>query len=81
MADKGIKEKMRSFLGKYVKDGLADDQDFFARGLVCSLVAVEMILFMEQEFGITVGTEDLDLANFRSLNAIEAFVERKRDED
>ena len=81
MAKPDIKEKMRTFLGKYVKEQLDDAQNYFAAGLISSLIAVEMIMFIEQEFSIKVENEDLDLINFNSLNAIEAFVVRKKNEN
>ena len=36
-----------------------------------------LVAFTEKEFDIVVEDDDLDLANFRSINALRAFVERK----
>jgi methoxymalonate biosynthesis acyl carrier protein len=71
--------KIKAFLGKYFKNlELQDDQDFFALGFVNSLFAMQLVLFVEKELGIPVSNEDLDIDNFRSINAITALVQRKK---
>jgi acyl carrier protein len=42
-----------------------------------ALFAMEMVLFVEKEFSLTVENADLDPDNFRSVSALAAFVERK----
>ncbi len=70
--------KIRAFLGKATRDAVLDgDADIFESGIVNSLFAVELVAFTEKEFDIVVEDDDLDLANFRSINALRAFVERK----
>jgi acyl carrier protein len=39
---------------------------------------MELVGFLEQRYGISVGDEDLTPENFESVERIEAFVERKR---
>jgi acyl carrier protein len=56
---------------------LPDDADIAAQGFVNSLAVMEIVMFVEQQFGITVDDADLDWNNFRSINAIAGFVERK----
>jgi acyl carrier protein len=70
--------KIRSFLATFFGNiELADDQDIFALGFVNSLFAMQLVLFVEKEFALKVEDEDLDIDNFRTLNAIAALVERK----
>jgi methoxymalonate biosynthesis acyl carrier protein len=38
---------------------------------------MQLVLFVEQEFNISVENEDLELDNFRTINAIANLVERK----
>lgn len=72
------KQKIREFLGRYVKNReFRDDDDVFALGFVNSLVAMQLIQFVEREFGVAVEDEDLDLDNFRSIDRIDDFVARK----
>ncbi len=73
-----IKTEIRQFLAKFFQNyNLRDDEDIFALGFVNSLFAMQLVLFVEQTFHITVENEDLDLANFRTINALNDFVQRK----
>jgi acyl carrier protein len=38
---------------------------------------MQLVLFVESEFGFTVEDNDLDIENFRTLNAMAALIERK----
>ena len=72
-----MKDKIRSFLAKHIKGhNVQDDDDIFALGLVSSLFTMQLVLFVEQEFDFEVSSDDLDIANFRTVNAIAALVER-----
>jgi len=74
----GSKARIRSFLGSYFRDyELRDDEDIFSAGFVNSLFAMQLVLFVEREFGIEVSSEDLDIENFRSVNAMAALVSRR----
>ena len=78
MADVAIRSTIRDFLvNKSRNDTLRDDDDIFSTGMVNSLFAVEIVCFVEETFAITVENEDLDIANFRSVDALTGFVERK----
>ncbi len=72
------KQQIREFLSRFLRDHhLADDEDIFATGYVNSMFAMQLVQFVEGEFGITVESEDLELDNFRTVDAIVALVERK----
>ena len=72
------KAQIKTFLAQFVRNAeLQDDEDMFARGFVNSLVAMQLVLFLESEFNITIDDEDLDFDNFRSINAITQLIERK----
>jgi len=73
-----ILQETRAFLGQFISVEVADDVDVFASGLVNSLFAMQLVLFIESEFAVKVENDDLDYDNFRTLNAIAGFVERKR---
>lgn len=73
-----IRTKTHAFLKRFFQNhDLQDDQDIFALGFVNSLFAMQLVLFVENEFGISVENEDLDIDNFRTINAIVDLVERK----
>lgn len=74
-----IEPNVRTFLGKYVSDPQVDGElDLFSSGLVNSLYAMQLVLFIEKEYGIQVANEDLDYENFKSVNAIVNFISTKQ---
>ena len=78
MTEERVKSTVKTFIlsAISVKD-LRDDDDLFASGIVNSLFAVQLMTFIEKKFDIEVGMDDLDMENFKSLNAAAAFVVRK----
>ncbi|MGH2478968.1 MAG: acyl carrier protein [Ktedonobacteraceae bacterium] len=73
-----IQTKIRSFLAKFFQNiELEDEQDIFALGFVNSLFAMQLVLFIEKEFDLKVEDEDLDIDNFRSLQAMATLIQRK----
>ena len=50
------------------------DQDVIKEGLLDSLSLVEMLLILEQEFGIEVSILDIDFDEFRTLRNLAKFV-------
>ncbi len=72
------KSSVREFLGRYFRtDDLRDDEDIFASGRVTSMVAMELVLFLENQMRVKVENEDLHLDNFRSVDAIVALAGKK----
>ena len=73
-----IRKKVRAYLSEYIKGhDLQDDDDFFALGLVNSLFAMQLVLFVEKEFDIAIDGSDMNFDNFKTVNAIAEIVERK----
>lgn len=73
-----IQFKIKAFLAKFFGNhDLQPDEDIFALGFVNSMFAMQLVLFVEQEFNISVENEDLELENFRTINSIANLVERK----
>jgi methoxymalonate biosynthesis acyl carrier protein len=70
--------KIKEFLSRFFKNhDLKPEEDIFALGFVNSLLAMQLVAFVEKEFGVQVADEDLDLDNFRSIQAIASLVARK----
>ncbi len=70
--------RIKTFLSRFFRQhDLQPEEDIFALGFVNSLLAMQLVNFVEKEFGVSIEDEDLDLANFRTLAAIDALVERK----
>ena len=73
-----IRLAVTAFLSSHLRSQeLASDQDIFALGLVNSLFAMQLVNFVEREFGITVENEDLEITNFNTIDAIANLVQRK----
>lgn len=73
-----VKEAIKRFVARSINiPDLSDDEDLFESGLVNSLFAVQLMTFIEKTFAIEVEADDLDISNFRSLNAATSFVLKK----
>jgi acyl carrier protein len=72
------KAKIKAFLSRFFKNHeLGDEDDIFAMGFVNSLLALQLVNFLQKEFEIVIDDEDLELDNFRSINNMNALIERK----
>jgi methoxymalonate biosynthesis acyl carrier protein len=79
MNDAPVKQQIREFIERHIRQrDFDDDVDIFALGFVNSMFAMQLVLFVERDFGIKVEDEDLEIDNFKSVNAIADLVERKR---
>ena len=56
---------------------LADDDRLLERGVVDSLGVVEMLTFIENEFGVCAAEEEISEANLGSLRSVARFVMSK----
>jgi len=73
-----VKQVLREFILDSINiRNLGYDDDLFESGIVNSLFAVQWMTFIEKKFKIEIGVEDLDIQNFKSLNAATAFVMRQ----
>lgn len=73
------RQQIREFVSRFVRGhDLGDGDDIFATGFVNSMFAMQLVQFVETTFGITVESDDLEIDNFRSIDAIAALVERKQ---
>jgi methoxymalonate biosynthesis acyl carrier protein len=56
---------------------LDDAIDILDSGIVNSLFVIQLMTFLEKEFSIKITMDDLDMSNFRSVDSITGFVQRK----
>ena len=70
---------IRGWLQENVTGGrdVANDELLIESGVMTSLQTVELVTFLEDEFGITVEDDEFDEENFGSVDAIAALVEGK----
>ena len=75
-----IMNQVKEFLYQFISTtDIDEDLDLFDSGLINSLFAMQLVIFLEKEFAIQITHEDLDFNNFKSLNAISSFVTNKKD--
>jgi len=78
-----VREKIRGFIESHLNVfesdvEFTDEDNIFRRGFVNSLFAVQLIAYLEKEFGIKVANRDMNIANFSSVDKMVEFVEQKR---
>jgi D-alanine--poly(phosphoribitol) ligase subunit 2 len=66
-------------IGRIFSEGLSldvpsADIDLFEAAVLDSLAFVELLLRLEQEFGVTVSVDDLEIENFSTIARIAEFV-------
>lgn len=80
MPNESIKGPIRAFMSRSFNERvLADDGDIFALGFGNSLFAVQLVAFVEGKFNIEIDGTDLDMVNFKSVNALAKLVQSKLD--
>lgn len=74
------REKIRDFLKENIRSlNISDDTNIFETGLVNSLFAMQLMLFLQSEFEITIDSDDLDINNFNTINSMVELVNRKKE--
>jgi len=76
-----IEDKIREFILKnlyYAENtALSDDVSFLAEGIIDSMGAMELVAFVESEFGIKVEMSEVVVKNFDSIGKMANFVRQK----
>jgi methoxymalonate biosynthesis acyl carrier protein len=76
MADRSTVERRIAgwFLRSLNVEIPSPETDLFETGVLDSLAFVELVLHLEQEFGVTVALEHVEIDNFRSVERIATFL-------
>jgi acyl carrier protein len=84
MPDPGIAPRVKDLIVRRLKleidpAAIQDDAPLFGEGLgLDSIDALELVLGLEQEFGIKVQDEEVGVKAFASVNALVDFIEQKK---
>ena len=83
MSENETREKIRTFiLESFLKGGspdtLKNDVSLERSHIVDSVKTLELIMFIEETFGFSVDNDDAVPENFDTINAIVAYIEKKR---
>lgn len=78
-----IEEKIRKFLiENFVLseqlDELGVEESFLENGVVDSTGILELVFFVEDQFGIQIDTSEVLPENFDSVNCLASFIRRKQ---
>ena len=77
-----VRERVRQFILEFFyvsdPDELNDDTSLIDSGIVDSTGMMDVILFLEQEFGIRVRDRDTTPENLETIARIDAFVARRQ---
>lgn len=78
--DTTVASAIQGWLQEHVTGNQAIDNDalIIQNGILTSLSVVELVLFLEERFGITVDDDDVVEENFASINAIANLVASKQ---
>jgi methoxymalonate biosynthesis acyl carrier protein len=73
-----IAAALLGFLADRIKTEVAPDQDLFKSGLVSSMFAMQLVVYLEESYDIAIIGPELKLDNFRTVQAMTALVLRLR---
>jgi len=77
-ADGYARELAEIFRDELAIDVPSPETDLVNTGLLDSLALVDLLLQIEQRFGLVVAMDQLKLEDFRSVNSISGFLERQQ---
>jgi len=67
-----------NFLFTEDENALGNDDSFMEKGIIDSTGILEVIEFVEEEFGLTIEGEEMIPENLDSINNLSAFIQRKK---
>ncbi len=78
-----IREQIRRYISENLlfSDGdfpYADDSSFLKNGVVDSTGVMELVSYVEKEFGVTVSPQEVVPDNFDSVSSLVKYVQRKQ---
>lgn len=81
MMERSVNERIKDYLMEKFplarKRGLNQEDNLLENGVLDSLGVLDLVTFMEKEFEIRVGDEELVPENFQTLDTLCAFVQKK----
>ena len=73
-----LQERIEDLFAETTHVRPASDADVFESGLLDSLAFVGLLARLEQEFGICISLEDIEIENFRCVAKIADFVGKRQ---
>lgn len=73
------KQLIRDFICKVTRrKQIEDTENIFCDGIVNSLFAMQLVLFLEKNFNVQISGQDLKQENFSTVQSICNFIESKK---
>jgi acyl carrier protein len=74
----GVHQKLTELFARKLNLNVPSvDTDLVETGLLDSLTLVELLAQLEETFGVSISTDDLEFENFRSITSIAVFVAQR----
>jgi len=74
----GVHQKLTELFARKLNLEVSSiDTDLVGTGLLDSLALIELLAQLEETFGVSISTDDLELENFRSITSIAGFVAQR----
>jgi methoxymalonate biosynthesis acyl carrier protein len=78
MVQDDVRDRVKNYISPHINGRvLSDDEDMFALGYVNSLFAMQLVAFVEREFSLQFGADDLRLENFRTVGRLVHLIDAK----
>jgi acyl carrier protein len=74
MSEELVYSRLRSFISGRVSHELADHDSLIESGAFDSIGILELVAFIEKEFGLRLEHEDVSPENFASIQSVAGFV-------
>jgi methoxymalonate biosynthesis acyl carrier protein len=76
--DGKVRADLQEFIHRRTGVLLEADTDLFDRGLISSMFAMELVVHVEETFGVEVDGADLAIDNFRTVRSMTELIRRLR---
>jgi acyl carrier protein len=78
-----VEAQIRDYLNEYLlfiddPSAYGNDDSFLGRNLIDSTTVMELVFFVEDQFGIQVGDEEITPSNFDSVNQLARYIRAKQ---
>ena len=74
----GIQRKLTELFARKLNLAVPTvETDLVGTGLLDSMALVELLAQLDETFGVSISTDDLELENFRSIASIASFVTQR----
>lgn len=78
LTEEAARTALSNFLELRTKHVWGPATDLFESGAVTSIFAMELVVHVEQTFGVTIEGDELNMENFRTIDAMVAMIFRLR---